>query len=133
GWSLRPRMDQELTLSALRMAIAHRRIPVRGERLHHSDRGLQYTAASYQRLLGDAGFTPSLSRHGNCYDNAVSESFFATLRKELVHRATFPSRCVASREVIAFIESWYNRKRRHSSLNYLCPVDYEREVLHHVE
>jgi len=132
GWSVRPRMDQELTLSALRMAIAQRRIPTRGERLHHSDRGRQYTALAYQQLLANVGFTPSLSRHANCYDNAVSESFFATLRKELVHRTTFPSRCVASREVIAFIENWYNRRRRHSSLNYLSPVDYEREV-HHIE
>jgi putative transposase len=133
GWSLRPRMDQELTLSALRMAIAQRRIPTRGERLHHSDRGRQYTAAPYQRLLTTAGFSTSLSRHGNCYDNAVSESFFATLRKELVHRTIFASRCVASREVSAFIERWYNRQRRHSSLNYLSPADYEREVLHYFE
>jgi putative transposase len=133
GWSLRPRMDQELTVSALRMAIAQRRIPTRGPRLHHSDRGVQYTAAPYQRLLAHVGFEPSLSRHANCYDNAVSESFFATLRKELVHRTTFASRCVATREVIAFIEGWYNRKRRHSSLNYLSPVDYEREVHQHFE
>jgi putative transposase len=128
GWAVRPRMDQELTLSALRMAIAQRQIPLRGERLHHSDRGMQYTAAPYQRLLTQAGFTPSLSRRGNCYDNAVAESFFATLRKELVHRTTFPTRCGASREVIAFIERWYNRRRRHSSLDYRSPVEYEREV-----
>jgi len=133
GWSVRPRMDQELTLGALRMAIAHRQLSSQGERLHHSDRGLQYTGAPYQRALAAAGFTPSLSRRGNCYDNAVSESFFATLRKELVHRTTFAARCVASREVVAFIERWYNRKRRHSSLHYLSPVDYEREVHHHIE
>lgn len=133
GWALRPRLDQEVTLSALRMAIAHRRLPTRGPRLHHSDRGLQYTTVAYQRLLADVGFGVSLSRPGNCYDNAVSESFFATLRKELVHRTTFATRGVASREVTAFIERWYNRERRHSSLHYLSPADYEREVHHHSE
>ena len=128
GWALRPRMDQDLTLSALRMAIAQRRVPTRGERLHHSDRGTQYTAAPYQRLLAEVGFTQSLSRPGNCYDNAVTESFFATLRKELVHRTTFSTRGIATREVMGFIERWYNRRRQHSSLNYRSPVEYEREV-----
>lgn len=130
GWALRPRMDQALTLSALRMALSQRRIPPGSprQRFHHSDRGGQYLAAPYQRLLSAAGFTPSLSRHGNCYDNAVAESFFATLRKELVHRTTFATREVGTRAVIAFIENWYNRRRRHSALDYRSPVDYEREV-----
>jgi putative transposase len=128
GWALRPRMDQELTLSALQMALAHRRLPRRIPRLHHSDRGLQYTGGSYQTALRRAGFTTSLSRHGNCYDNAVTESFFATLRKELVHRTTFATRTQAQREVIAFIEGWYNHRRRHSALDYRSPVEYEYEI-----
>lgn len=133
GWALRPRLTADLTLSALRMAIAQRQLSHRGERLHHSDRGRQYTAAAYQHLLATSGFTASLSRHGNCYDNAVSESFFATLRKELTDRTAFPSRDGAIRDVIAFIEHWYNRQRRHSSLNYLSPADYERDVHHHFD
>ena len=128
GWALRPRMDQDLTLSAFQMAIAQRRRSRRGPRLHHSDRGLQYTSAVYQSSLLRAGFASSLSRHGNCYDNAVTESFFATLRKELVHRTTFATRTQAEREVIAFIEGWYNRRRRHSALDYRSPVEYELEV-----
>jgi len=128
GWALRPRMDQELTLTALRMAIAQRRLPRRAPRLHHSDRGLQYTSTAYQAMLKRSGFDPSLSRHGNCYDNAVTESFFATLRKELVHRRPFATRTQAQREVIAFIEGWYNRRRRHSALDFRSPVEYEREV-----
>ena len=128
GWALRPRMDQELTLSALQMAIAQRRLPRRRPRLHHSDRGLQYTSHAYQATLKRAGFDASLSRRGNCYDNAVAESFFATLRKELVHRTTFATRTQAQREVIAFIEGWYNRRRRHSSLDYRSPIEYEQEV-----
>ena len=128
GWALRPRMDQELTLSAFQMALAHRRFRRRGARLHHSDRGLQYTSTAYRTALERAGFAPSYSRHGNCYDNAVTESFFATLRKELVHRTPFATRTQAQREVIAFIEGWYNRRRRHSSLDYRSPVEYEQEV-----
>lgn len=128
GWALRPRMDQDLTLSALQMAIAQRRVSRRGPRLHHSDRGLQYTSAVYQTALRRAGFVSSLSRHGNCYDNAVTESFFATLRKELVHRTSFATRTQAQREVIAFIEGWYNQRRRHSALDYRSPVEYELEV-----
>lgn len=128
GWAVRPRMDQELTLSAFRMALAQRRMAGRGARLHHSDRGLQYTAGAYQTALSHAGFDPSFSRRGNCYDNAVTESFFATLRKELVHRTTFATRTQAQREVIAFIEGWYNRRRRHSALDYRSPVEYEYEV-----
>ena len=128
GWALRPRMDQSLTLGALQMALAQRQVRRRGVRLHHSDRGLQYTAGEYQPALRRAGFAASLSRRGNCYDNAVTESFFATLRKELVHRTNFATRAHAQREVIAFIEGWYNRRRRHSSLDYRSPIEYEQQV-----
>ena len=122
GWGLRPRLDQELALSALRMALTHR--GARGG-LHHSDRGVQYASAAYQHLLTEAGFTPSMSRVGNCWDNAVVESFFATLTKELLIDGMFETRAEASGELFAFIEIWYNRQRRHSTLGYRSPADFE--------
>ena len=127
GWALRPRVDQSLTLAALDMALAHRR--ARGV-LHHSDRGVQYASRVYQQRLAAAGCTASMSRVGNCWDNAVVESFFATLTKELLAHATFATRAEASSALVDFIESWYNRRRRHSTLGYRTPVDYEQEVLH---
>jgi transposase InsO family protein len=122
GWALRTRLDHELALAALRMALAHR--GARGG-LHHSDRGVQYASRAYQHLLTAANFTPSMSRVGNCWDNAVVESFFATLTKELLLDGVFPSREIASRELFTFIEIWYNRKRRHSALDYRTPVEFE--------
>jgi transposase InsO family protein len=122
GWALRPRVDQELALAALRMALTRR--GARGG-LHHSDRGVQYASGAYQALLAAADFTPSMSRVGNCWDNAVAESFFATLTKELLVDGLFPSREVACRELFTFIEIWYNRKRRHSTLGYRTPVEVE--------
>lgn len=122
GWSLRTRLDQELALAALRMALLHR--GARGG-LHHSDRGVQYTTVAYQRLLGEAGFIASMSRVGDCWDNAVVESFFATLTKELLVDGLFESRAQASREIFEFIEIWYNRQRRHSSLGYRTPAEFE--------
>jgi putative transposase len=126
GWALGSRLDQELALRALRMALRHRR--ARGG-LHHSDRGVQYASGAYRQVLADARFTQSMSRVGDCWDNAVVESLFATLTKELLVHGVFPSRAVAHREVFAFIEVWYNRQRRHSSLGYRSPVQYEEEVL----
>lgn len=125
GWALRTRLDHELALSALRMAVVHR--GARGG-LHHSDRGVQYASRAYRDLLTTVGFTPSMSRVGNCWDNAVVESFFATLTKELLVDGPFPSREVASRELFTFIEIWYNRKRRHSSLDYRTPVEFEADL-----
>ena len=125
GWALRTRLDHELALTALRMALVHRR--ARGG-LHHSDRGVQYASRPYQQLLKAAGFTPSMSRVGNCWDNAVVESFFATLSKELLVDGIFPSREIASRELFTFIEIWYNRKRRHSALGYHTPVEFEARL-----
>jgi putative transposase len=122
GWSLRTRLDQELAISALRMALTHR--GARGG-LHHSDRGVQYASAAYQRLLKEAGFKSSMSRVGNCWDNAVAESFFATLTKELLVDGLFESRSQASKELFQFIEVWYNRRRRHSSIGYRTPAEYE--------
>ena len=126
GWALRTRLDQELALRALRMALLHR-----GARsgLHHSDRGVQYASAAYQRLLTEAGFTTSMSRVGDCWDNAVVESFFATLTKELLIDGLFATRAEASRELFEFIEIWYNRQRRHSSLGYRSPAQFEEELL----
>ena len=126
GWALGTRVDQELTLRALRMALLHR--GARNGR-HHSDRGVQYAAHAYQALLASAGFTPSMSRVGNCWDNAVVESFFATLTKELLVDGMFETRAEASRAVFEFIEIWYNRQRRHSTLGYRTPVEFEEEVL----
>jgi len=127
GWGLRRRLDQELALGALRMALTRRR-PAGGG-LHHSDRGVQYACAAYQQLLQRAGFTPSMSRLGDCWDNAVVESFFATLTKELLIDTEFETRTAASRALFEFIEIWYNRQRRHSSLGYRTPVQYEEQVL----
>jgi putative transposase len=125
GWAVRTRLDQELALGALRMALRHR--GARGG-LHHSDRGVQYASGAYQALLAAAQFTPSMSRVGDCWDNAVVESFFATLTKELLVDGLFDSRAIANRELFHFIEIWYNRQRRHSSLGYRSPVQYEAEL-----
>lgn len=127
GWALRTRLDQELALSALRMALTHR--GARGG-LHHSDRGVQYASLAYQRLLKTAGFTTSMSRIGDCWDNAVVESFFATLTKELLVDGLFATREEASRVLFEFIEIWYNRQRRHSSLGYRTPAEFEEQLQH---
>jgi transposase InsO family protein len=126
GWGIRTRLDQELALGALRMALLNRGAC---GGLHHSDRGVQYASFAYQRLLNDAGFTPSMSRVGDCWDNAVVESFFATLTKELLVDGVFSTRAEASRALFEFIEIWYNRQRRHSALGYRSPAVYEKEVL----
>ena len=126
GWAVRTRLDQELALGALRMALQHR--GARGG-LHHSDRGVQYASAAYRALLAEAQFTQSMSGVGDCWDNAVVESFFATLTKELLVDGLFESRAIANRELFQFIELWYNRERRHSSLGYRSPVQYETELL----
>ena len=125
GWALRARLDQELALSALRMALTHR--GARGG-LHHSDRGVQYASFAYQRLLQQAGFACSMSRVGDCWDNAVVESFFATLTKELLVDGLFATRAEASRVLFEFIEIWYNRQRRHSSLGYRTPAEFEEQL-----
>jgi putative transposase len=122
GWALRTRLEQELALSALHMALTHRQ--ARGG-LHHSDRGVQYTSTAYRQALAAAGFTSSMSRRGNCWDNAVTESFFATLTKELLLEGVFATRAAASAEVFSFIEIWYNRRRRHSALGYKTPAEFE--------
>ncbi len=128
GWHAGPRLDEDLALRALTMAL-QRRGPIRGEMLHHSDRGVQYAAGGYQSVLAANGIKCSMSRRGDCWDNAVAESFFATLKTELVADARWESRSVAHRAIFEYIEEWYNQKRRHSTLGYRTPAEYEINVL----
>ncbi len=125
GWSMQPTLKRQLVIEALEMALKQRQ-PSQGL-LHHSDRGSQYASRDYQRLLERHGIACSMSRKGNCWDNAPVESFFATLKKELVHHRRYRSRAEAKADLFEYIEVWYNRKRRHSSLDYRCPVEYELE------
>ncbi len=127
GWAMRATLDADLALAALRMALAARR-PAPGL-VHHSDRGSQYASAEYRALLAAHGLIASMSRKGDCWDNAVAESFFATLETELILGADWPTPEAARRGIFAYIETWYNRERRHSSLGYRSPVEYERDVL----
>jgi putative transposase len=127
GWSLDHRLERFLPLSALSMAMARRRPRV--GLLHHSDRGSQYASREYRELLEEQGARASMSRLGNCWDNAVVESFFATLKAELATDADWRTREEAKRSVVEYIDLWYNRKRRHQTLDYLTPVQYEHEVL----
>ena len=124
GWALSERITDDLTLDALGMALARRR-PPQGL-LHHSDRGSQYASGDYQRALARHGIVCSMSRRGDCWDNAVAESFFATLKVELVHDATWSTRTVARTELFEYIEIFYNGQRRHSALAYLSPRAFER-------
>jgi putative transposase len=124
GWSMQASLHKALVLDALGMALGQRR-PNPGL-LHHSDRGSQYASADFQEALGQAGIVCSMSRKGNCWDNAVVESFFGTLKVELVHRCQFATRQQARQEVFEYIELWYNRARRHSALGYLSPAEFER-------
>jgi transposase InsO family protein len=123
GWSMSARLSKQLTLSALSMAIDHRR-PGRGL-LHHSDQGVQYACHSYRQLLKTHGMVSSMSRRGEVYDNAVAESFFSTLKKELVHQTKFATRTDARRAIFDYVEVFYNRQRRHSTLGYLSPAEFE--------
>lgn len=123
GWSMKHTMERLLTLDALRMALSQR-TPGLGV-LHHSDRGSQYACGDYRELLRQNGMTCSMSRKGDCWDNAVAESFFATLKKELVNDAAWQTREEARAALFEYIEVWYNRVRRHSSIDYLSPADYE--------
>ncbi len=126
GWAMRAKPDQHLTLEALAMAVRQRR--VRPGLIHHSDQGAQYSCLAYQQRLTTLGLTSSMSRKGNCYDNAVAESFFSTLKNELVHHQTYHTRDEASRDIFAFIEGFYNRQRLHQSLGYLSPLRFERRI-----
>lgn len=124
GWSMDSHIDQTLVLEALGMALRTRQ-PKPGL-LHHSDRGVQYAGADYQKQLRKSGIVCSMSRKGDCWDNAVAESFFSTLKSELVHRVNYVSRSQAKASVFEYIETFYNARRRHSALGYLSPVEHER-------
>ena len=126
GWAVAPRLDRHLVLTALDRAVAHRR-PRRGL-LHHSDRGAEYTSEDYQTRLHAAGLRCSMSRKANCWDNAVAESFFATLKRELVHEAHWATRTEATTALAQYIDGWYNIHRRHSGLGYLSPATYEARL-----
>ena len=123
GWAMSAKPDQALALEALRMALAARR-PHPGL-IHHTDQGALYTSGAYQRLLAQTGLVASMSRKGNCYDNAVVESFFSTLKNELVHERDYHTRDEARAEVFEFIEVFYNRQRLHQTLGYVSPVQFE--------
>ena len=123
GWSMQDRIGRDLVMAAATMAIAQRQ-PKPGL-LHHSDRGSQYTSDDFQRILKEHGIRCSMSGHGNCYDNACVESFFATLKRERVYRRHYRTRTEARADLFEYIEVFYNRRRRHSLLGDISPADYE--------
>jgi len=123
GWSMDSHLDRTLALDALGMAL-RTRCPEAGL-IHHSDRGVQYASEEYQGRLLERGIVCSMSRKGDCWDNAVAESFFSTLKAELVHRNDYVSRDQAHASVFEYIEVFYNGRRRHSALGYVSPVDHE--------
>ncbi len=124
GWTTSASLDRSLVVEALKGALAFRR-PAPGL-LCHSDRGSQYASGEYQALLSAQGIVCSMSRKGNCWDNAPVESFFASLKRELAQRYQFATRDAARQALFAWIEIWYNRRRRHSALGYLSPEEFER-------
>lgn len=125
GWSMADSLESSLVTDALSMAY-RRRMPERGL-LHHSDRGSQYASEDYRTLLDRYGMQMSMSRKGDCWDNAVVESFFGTLKTELVHHRKYQSRQEARRDIFEYIEVFYNRQRLHSSLDYMSPADFEKQ------
>ena len=127
GWSMSGRMTQDLVLAALGMALTRRRPERSDDLLHHSDRGSQYASGAYQQLLEEEGITCSMSRKGNCWDNAMMESFFASLKKERIQKDVYYTREEARASVFHYIEVFYNRVRLHSELGYLSPEQYEAE------
>jgi len=128
GWAMANHLRTEVMLDALDMAIAQRR-PTGV--IHHSDRGCQYTSYAFGKRCREAGVMPSMGRVGDAYDNAMAESFFATLEREVIDRQRFQSQIEARMAVFDWLESWYNPHRRHSSLGYRSPMNYERHALEH--
>jgi putative transposase len=123
GWAMRDHMQVELASAALKMAIQQQRRQV--GLIHHSDRGVQYASRAYRDALTDANITASMSRKADCYDNAPMESFFHTLKTELVHHRDYNTRAEAQRDIFAFIEGFYNRTRLHSAIGYIAPIEME--------
>ena len=126
GWAMGDSLATTLPLAALDMALTQRR--PNGGLLHHSDQGVQYTSRNYRQRLAQAGAVPSMSRRGNCYDNAAMESFWSSLKRELVHRHTFATRAQARAAIFEWIEVFYNRERFHSALGFKSPVDFENQL-----
>jgi len=127
GWSMKAQMTANLVVDALLMAI-WRRGPA-DKLLHHSDQGSQYTSDQFQRLLAEHGIECSMSRRGDCWDNAAMESFFSSMKAERVDRKTYRNRDEARADVFDYIERFYNPRRRHSSLGYLSPIEYEKRAI----
>jgi len=127
GWAMKERMTADLVITAMKMALTGRR-PEPGL-IHHSDRGSQYASHAFQDLLKAHGIVSSMSRKGDCYDNAVMESFFGTLKKELISLSDFQTRAEAQNAIFEYIEVYYNRQRKHSSLGYVSPVEYEQTTV----
>jgi putative transposase len=125
GWAMANHLRTELVLDALNMALGQRKPD---SVIHHSDHGCQYTSVAFGKRCTEAGVKPSMGTVGDAYDNAMAESFFATLECELLDRRKFPSQVEARRAIFEYIEGWYNLRRRHSSLGYLSPVEFEREA-----
>jgi putative transposase len=128
GWSMADHMRSDLVVDALNMAIVRRR-PEAGL-IHHSDQGSQFVSLAFGQAAAKAGIARSMGSRGDCWDNAVAESFFATLKKELIHRRSWPTREELRREVFEYIEIFYNATRRHSALGMLSPTHYEEENPH---
>ena len=126
GWSMSAEMTSQFVTDALMMAIWRRGKPQ--ALLHHSDRGSQYTSVQFQRLMADQGITCSMSRSGNCWDNAAMESFFSSLKTERTARKTYRTRDEARADVFDYIECFYNPKRRHSTIGYMSPMDFEAKA-----
>jgi len=127
GWAMKAEMTAQLVTDALVMAIWRRGKP--DSLLHHSDRGSQYTSEQFQRLMADHGITCSMSRSGNVWDNAAMESFFSSLKTELTARKVYRTRDDARADVFDYVERFYNPRRRHSTLGYLSPVEFEEKAI----
>ena len=125
GWSIAEHMRLELVLNALQMALGER-LTDGGLLIHHSDRGSQYASETYRDTLARQGIVCSMSRKGNCWDNAVAESFFATLKKELIDRDSWPTRRIAKSAIHEYITLFYNARRRHSYLGFVSPMEFEK-------
>jgi transposase InsO family protein len=125
GWELDKTLRSEMVERAMKKALMERKVMQEGI-IFHSDQGIQYTSESFRELLRENGFIQSMSRRGNCYDNAVTETFFHTLKTELVNRRRYKSREEARRSIFEYIEIFYNRKRIHSAIDYLSPVEFEK-------